>query len=332
MGIGLKTIAAPIALGIAVLVAAAASGSVPDAPAPAGDDWRNLAIAPISHGSTSGAQAAPTAAVELAAAMPQAAPPPAASGPRRLTGVAGPDLNRALAAAGAPDAVVQEYLRALAMRIALADGISVEDRFDLVVDGPPGAEQLVYAGLDRVAASDVQLMRWVRGGRADWVDATGTAAEIEAMRMPVAGRVSSRYGMRSHPILHARRFHRGIDVKAAAGTPIRAAADGRVAFAGWSGGYGRQVRIGHDGGLATSYSHMSRIAAAPGAYVRRGQVIGFVGSSGLSTGPHLHYEVFRNGRPVDPATVRYAGGGAMQREERHAFNAKLRMLLMGRIG
>ena len=314
----------------AVLAAAAASGSVPEAPpaspSDSGNEWQNLAIGQISHGSETGSPAAPSVAVELVEVKATAEPP---AGPQRLTGVAGADLNQALAQAGVPDQVGQDYLRALATRIRLADGISVQDRFDIVVDRGQGPDLLLYAGLDRVAASDVQLMRWVHDGRVEWVDATGSAAQAQAMRMPVSGRVTSRFGMRHHPILHARRFHRGIDLKASSGTPIRASADGRVTFAGWSGGYGRQVRIGHDEGLSTSYSHMSRIAAAPGSLVRRGQVIGYVGSSGLSTGPHLHYEAFRNGRPVNPATIRPVGGeDTLDKPERTAFNARLRQLLM----
>jgi murein DD-endopeptidase MepM/ murein hydrolase activator NlpD len=228
-----------------------------------------------------------------------------------------------------PERAAEAYLRALSTRIRLADGISVQDRFDLVIFRDGGSAELLYAGLDRVAASDVQLMRWAVDGRVEWVDATGTEAQAEAMRMPVSGRVTSRFGMRFHPILHSSRFHRGIDLKAIAGTPIKASADGRVVFAGWSGGYGRQVRIGHGDGLATSYSHMSRIAAAPGAFVRRGEVIGYVGSSGLSTGPHLHYEVFKNGHRVDPAAARSIGGGqdALDKQERTALNARLRALL-----
>ena len=240
-----------------------------------------------------------------------------------MTGLAGTNLNRAMKDAGVPEAVAQDYLRALATRIRLADGISVEDRFDLVIF----EAQLLYAGLDRLAASDVQLMRWAVDGKTGWVDATGTTA-AEAMRMPVSGGVSSGFGSRYHPILHTRRFHRGVDLKATWGTPIRAAADGRVSYAGWAGGYGRQVRIGHGEGLATSYSHMSRIAAAPGQSVRHGDVIGFVGSSGLSTGPHLHYEVFKNGKAVNPMAVKYAGvGDNLDREERRDFNARLRALL-----
>jgi murein DD-endopeptidase MepM/ murein hydrolase activator NlpD len=245
-----------------------------------------------------------------------------------VTGLAGNDLNKSLATAGVPERIVQAYLGALAGTIRLADGISIKDRFDLVIDGGPGAETLVYAGLDRIGATDVQLMRWIRDGKVGWVDATGTAAQAEAMRMPVSGAISSSFGMRFHPILHHQRFHRGVDLRATWGTPIRASADGTITFAGWSGGYGRQVRIGHSDGLATSYSHMSRIAAAAGMRVHRGEVIGYVGSSGLSTGPHVHYEVFKNGRPVNPATIRYVGGAdALDTQERHAFNARLRQLL-----
>ena len=313
------------ALGIAVVTAAAAGGSSP-MPAPeAPSDWQSLAIGPISDGSTTGSPAAPGETVELVAAKAEPEPD---TGPVRLTGIAGTNLNRALAEAGVSERIAQDYLRAVATRIRLADGVSVQDRFDLVVERGDASEQLLYAGLDRVGASDVQLMRWVHDGRTGWMDAAGTEAQAAAMRMPVAGRVSSRFGMRQHPILQSRRFHRGVDLKATSGTPIRASADGRITFAGWSGGYGRQVRIGHGDGLATSYSHMSRIAAAPGSFVRRGEVIGYVGSSGLSTGAHLHYEVFKNGRPVNPSAVRSIGGGdALGKQERTAFNARLRQLL-----
>jgi murein DD-endopeptidase MepM/ murein hydrolase activator NlpD len=181
--------------------------------------------------------------------------------------------------------------------------------------------------MDRVGASDVQLMRWVRDGKSGWVDATGTDASAEAMRTPVAGRISSGFGMRFHPIVGRERFHKGVDLAAGMGTPIHAAADGRITYAGWAGGYGRQVRIGHADGLATAYGHMSRIAAVPGQLVHRGDVIGYVGSSGLSTGPHVHYEVFKNGRPVNPMTVRYVGAQGMQRGERRDFDARLRSLL-----
>lgn len=110
--------------------------------------------------------------------------------------------------------------------------------------------------------------------------------------------VTSYFGNRYHPILHFMRFHAGVDIGAGWGSPIVAAADGQVAAAGWAGGYGREVRIAHGGGLVSLYGHMSEIVAQPGSFVRRGQLIGYVGSSGLSTGPHLHFEVRLGGQPV----------------------------------
>jgi len=99
-------------------------------------------------------------------------------------------------------------------------------------------------------------------------------------------------------------MHSGMDFKAAYGAPIYAVTDGVVAYAGRKGGYGNFVQLNHGGGLASGYGHMSRITARAGSKVRRGQIIGYVGSTGLSTGPHLHYELYRNGRAVNPASVK----------------------------
>ncbi|MBC7288510.1 MAG: peptidoglycan DD-metalloendopeptidase family protein [Armatimonadetes bacterium] len=117
---------------------------------------------------------------------------------------------------------------------------------------------------------------------------------------PVPGPVCSGFGMRYHPILHYYRMHTGVDISAGYGTPIRAAADGMVVFSGWRGGYGQCVIIDHGSGIATLYAHMSRISVGSGQVVRAGQIIGRVGSTGLSTGPHLHFEVRRYGTPIDP--------------------------------
>ena len=103
-----------------------------------------------------------------------------------------------------------------------------------------------------------------------------------------------------HPILHYRRMHTGVDIAAPRGTPIRAAAKGMVVYAGWRGGYGKCVIIDHGSGVATLYAHMSRISVSRGQIVNRGAVIGTVGSTGLATGPHLHFEVRKFGRPVNP--------------------------------
>jgi len=190
--------------------------------------------------------------------------------------------------------------------------------------------QLLYAGLDRSANSDLQLVRWNANGRSEWIDAANAskpAPAADGMAWPVAGHITSYFGYRYHPILHFTRFHAGIDFGASWGSPIVAAADGQIAAAGWSGGYGRQVRIWHGGGLMTTYSHMSEIVAAPGSFVRRGQLIGYVGSSGLSTGPHLHYEVLKGGTPVNPLAVRFVSAPLVDNHLADAIKMRLKVLL-----
>jgi len=118
---------------------------------------------------------------------------------------------------------------------------------------------------------------------------------------PVQGNITSGYGYRTHPIYHVRKLHTGIDIAASYGASIHAAAGGTVVFAGRWGGYGNCVIIDHGGGLATLYGHCSSISVSEGQEVRQGQTIAAVGSTGLSTGPHLHFETRRNGRPVDPS-------------------------------
>lgn len=256
------------------------------------------------------------------------------SGHRRFTGVAGADLVASLREQGVPIATISDFVKAIGSRLNLTNGVSTQDRFDLVLpyeriaDGKERYGSLLYAGLDRVGAADVQLVRWNIGKTKDWVDASGIGGSSEGSIMPVSGGVSSGFGLRRHPLLHRARFHRGLDLRAAFGTPIAAAADGVVTMASWAGGYGRQVRISH-GKFHTSYAHMSRFAVSPGAKVRRGQVIGYVGSSGLSTGPHLHYEVLRSGRAVDPRTLSTTITNRVASGEERAVRHQLRGLLTG---
>lgn len=120
------------------------------------------------------------------------------------------------------------------------------------------------------------------------------------MILPTTGRFSSGFGLRYHPIFHVRRMHTGLDIAAPSGTPIRAADDGTVLFAGWYGGYGRCVIVSHGGTLSTLYGHTSRLYVSVGQAVHKGDTIAAVGSTGFATGPHLHFEVRVNGSPVNP--------------------------------
>lgn len=130
-------------------------------------------------------------------------------------------------------------------------------------------------------------------------------------RAPLAvGSTSSGYGMRSHPVLGGRRDHKGIDLSAPTGTPVYATADGVVGRADWFSSYGLYVSIGHGGELETRYAHLSRLSVAAGQSVRKGDVIGYVGSTGRSTGPHLHYEVRVAGEAVNPVPYMAETGAA----------------------
>jgi murein DD-endopeptidase MepM/ murein hydrolase activator NlpD len=270
-----------------------------------------------------------------AAPLASAQPLPARDGDiaaRRFTGRVGDNFTASLLAAGVPEAQGRQYIAVLGRAIQLANGLSVDDRFDLVLERLPDGRlgQLLYVGLDRIARADVELMKWTDGRNMIWVNGDGVGGDgSSTLGRPVNGRTTSPFGERFHPILGYMRFHKGVDLAAAAGTPIVAAADGRVLSAGWAGGYGRAVVIAHAGGVETRYGHMSRIAAYSGETVHRGEVIGYVGSSGLSTGPHLHFEVTRNGRPVNPATAKLtAGPGHLEGEKLHAFQSELRGLLL----
>ncbi len=125
----------------------------------------------------------------------------------------------------------------------------------------------------------------------------------EKFRSPLGGRLSSHYGMRKHPIFQRNRFHNGLDIAARRGTYVGAARDGVVAATGWMGGYGKAVIIVHDDGFKTLYGHLSVISVRQGARVKTGQLIGRVGSTGYSTGPHLHFTVWQNGRLLNPLKI-----------------------------
>ena len=247
----------------------------------------------------------------------------------RIQGEVSDGLYWSLRGAGVSPDLAAEYLQALSTRIDVGADVAPFDRFDLVVaKAPPGQQpRVLLAGLHRFQGEDVQLLKWTASGRTDWFDGDAGNRGSDGLMAPVAGRMTSGFGLRRHPILRFARMHSGVDFGASYGSPIVAAADGEVVGAGWAGGYGRQVKVRHEGGVVTTYSHMSGIAAEPGQPVRQGQVIGYVGSTGMSTGPHLHFEVRIGGRPVNPLAVKLQTASALSGEELKAFKARLKQLL-----
>jgi murein DD-endopeptidase MepM/ murein hydrolase activator NlpD len=247
--------------------------------------------------------------------------------PLRVRGVVGTSLYRSMRQAGVPASAVQEYLKALDAQINLEREVRANDEFDIIIGyrraatGERQAGQLLYAGVDRGGRPRTQLMRWGSEGR--FYEASGVGEQRRGLMAPVPGPVSSNFGMRRHPILGYTRMHAGMDFKARYGTPIVAVSDGRVISAGRAGGCGIAVRLEHGAGLSTRYCHMSAMAVRPGMSVRRGQVIGYVGSTGLSTGAHLHYEMYRGGRAINPASVAFVTRAELSGTELIDFRRQL---------
>lgn len=252
--------------------------------------------------------------------------------PLRIRGMVGRQgIYRSARAAGAPANAIQAYLKVIAGRTNLSS-IRPTDEFDIIVDyrraetGEVKVGELTYAGIDRDGKSSIQMLKWAMGDNKQWFEASGVGESTGALSRPVNGAVTSGFGSRSHPILGYRRMHSGLDFKASHGTPIYAVTDGRVAYAGRKGGYGNFVQINHGGGLATGYGHMSRFAVSYGSQVRRGQIIGYVGSTGLSTGPHLHYELYRGGRAINPMSVKFTQRAQLSGSDLAQFKSKLNRL------
>lgn len=188
--------------------------------------------------------------------------------------------------------------------------LDANDRFSVVVDQKWVDGQLKQTGPVLAAAITVDEklhtgFRHLRNGKPEYFTADGRPLKKSFIRMPIPyARLSSSFGARRHPVLGRMRMHKGVDYAASTGTPIQAAGDARVQFVGWQGGYGRTVVLDHGRGYTTLYGHMSRFGnIRPGQYVGQGTVIGYVGSTGMSTGPHLHYEFRINGVHRNPLSV-----------------------------
>jgi murein DD-endopeptidase MepM/ murein hydrolase activator NlpD len=240
------------------------------------------------------------------------------------------------AKAGLSNGAIVELAKVFGYDIDFAQDLRVGDRFSVVYEE-------IYRDGERLRAGDILAATFVNqgktytafryefaDGRTEYFDDTGRPLKKSFLRIPVEfTRISSLFSTaRKHPILGRVRAHQGVDYAAGTGTPIMSAGDGRIAFAGWKNGYGRTVIVDHGRGYTTLYGHMSRFAKAKtGARVRQGETIGFVGMSGLASGPHLHYEFRINGAHRDPLKVTLPKPEPLPRTELARFRLQTQPML-----
>lgn len=222
------------------------------------------------------------------------------------------------------DAIASRIVAMFAYDLDLTKKIGIGDSIDILeAGGAVGQRELLYVALT-LGGTRRELYRFRSdGGSIDFFDPDGESGKRFLTRRPVqgGGRLVSRFGYRVHPIFKTRKLHTGTDFAAPLGTPIYAAGDGVVDRAQWVSGYGKYIELKHVNGYETAYGHMSRIADGirPGVPVRQGQIIGYVGSTGNSTGNHLHFEIRVNGRPLDPLSVKLPRDKALPAQAEAAF-------------
>ena len=229
---------------------------------------------------------------------------------------------------GATPTITAQVVKLFSHKLDFQRDIQPGDDFRLVFDRKvtPSGKTVEVGDLRYAELHGVRFYRFDRDGAgSEYFDEAGKNIKGFLLRTPVDGaRITSKFGMRRHPVLGYTRAHQGIDFGAGTGTPILAAGDGVVAEAGRKGGYGNWLRIRHSGGWDTGYGHISRYAKGvrPGVRVRQGQVVAYVGSTGLATGPHLHYEIFQKNRRVNPLSAKVPQGTVLAGRELKRFRAE----------
>ena len=232
--------------------------------------------------------------------------------------------------AGIPADIVIDMIHLFQYKVDFQRDLHPGDMFEVYYDyyytpegQPAKTGEISYARL-RLSGKDIVLYRYQPNPDepADYFDAKGESAKGLLMKTPVDGaRISSGFGSRFHPILGYTRMHKGLDFAVPTGTPVMAAGNGTISFMGWANGYGNFVRITHNNGLSTAYGHLARFAPGmrSGARVQQGEVFAYSGSTGMATGPHLHYEIAEAGHQVNPLTVKMAAGRMLTGGEHRDF-------------
>jgi murein DD-endopeptidase MepM/ murein hydrolase activator NlpD len=225
-------------------------------------------------------------------------------------------------AEGIPQDILFRMIKLLSYDVDFQRDIRKGDRFTLLFEQKQNKKgetldsgDILYLSLE-LTKKTVTMYRFAdRKGKAYFYNVEGKSIKKSLLTTPVDGyRISSGFGMRKHPVLGYNRMHKGMDFAAPRGTPIYAAGDGTIARIGRNGGYGNYIRINHGKGYATAYAHMRRFGRGmrSGKRVKQGSVIGYVGTTGRSTGPHLHYEVLVNGKQVNPHSIKTTPGSQLR--------------------
>jgi murein DD-endopeptidase MepM/ murein hydrolase activator NlpD len=254
--------------------------------------------------------------------------------PLRLVGTVGRSVGGSARAMGVPGNVSSEFLKQMGYAIDFERDVRGEDRFEMLFErevaetGDVRTGNLIHAVLHSSKNDQkIELTRFApRGEKAQFFTPDAVTVKRLLMKTPVDGaRMSSGFGWRLHPILGYSRLHKGADFAAPTGTPVMAAGHGTVVMAQRHRGYGNYIKIRHQNGYETAYAHLSGYARnlKTGAKVEQGQVIGYVGTTGLSTGPHLHYEVYAGGKPVSPNDAKLPIGRWLTGDAKAEFLAQL---------
>ncbi len=225
--------------------------------------------------------------------------------------------------------IIIEFARLYGFQVDFQRDIWKDDSFQIIYEEylndknqTVDTGEIIFANLN-LQNNDLQLYKYeYEKNKIDYFDENGKSIKKTLMKTPINGaRLSSSYGKRKHPILGYTKMHTGTDFAAPTGTPIMASGDGKVTKAGWCGGGGNCVKIKHNKTYQTVYAHMSKFGRGikKGVRVKQGQIIGYVGSTGMSTGPHLHYEVIENGRKINSQKLRLPSGKILKGEDRKKF-------------
>lgn len=239
-------------------------------------------------------------------------------------------LYLALKAQNVPNEIIAQMIKSYSWDVDFQRGIHKGDKIEILYeksvlgngDHVTGRGKMLYAQLVSGGVALPMYRYEKESGWHDFYNGEGRSIRKALLSTPVDGaRISSGFGSREHPVLGYTKMHKGIDFAAARGTPIYAAGDGVIQRANWFSSYGRYVKIRHNGELSTAYAHMNGFAKGivAGKRVKQGQVIGYIGTSGRSTGPHLHYEVLQNGRQVNPNSLKLPTGEKLTGDALQAF-------------